>query len=317
MQPGITWKRRPAPHLHGRDVGHYLLESAEVAEETYGDHGCSCEGIKDMSYQQARDKGPTVLALTRQRMTVEMPKGKALENIKAMMFRVHKAPGHSSFPNLQRLLRVHGAPPWAVALAGQLKRSECAESKVPMSAAVASLQESPALFEIVGADVVEYEYGGHKYRFILMRDRGSALVQTELLQEYGGEDQLSSWEPTSEIVIRMFGRWTMNNPAPKWIITDSATYFTSQAMTGFCMESGLGRLTTPAESHEMLGAEEAAINLVKRTADKLLKPFERAVLFGADPAHPVMPLLVSRAFYGLVQAPRCWFDDVTQTMQRH
>ena len=41
-------------------------------------------------------------------------------------------------------------------------------------------------------------------------------------------------------------------------------------------------------------------------------PAELAVLFGADPAYPVMPLPVSRAFYGLVQAPRCWFDDVRQ-----
>lgn len=41
-------------------------------------------------------------------------------------------------------------------------------------------------------------------------------------------------------------------------------------------------------------------------------PAELAVLFGADPAYPVMPLRVSRAFYGLVQAPRCWFDDVRQ-----
>ena len=139
-------------------------------------------------------------------------------------------------------------------LAGQLKCPECAESKAPTSVAVASLQETPGLFEIVGADVFEYEYGGHKHKFILMRDRASALVQTELLQEYGGTDQPSSWEPTSEIVIRMFGRWMMNYPAPKWTIADSATYFTSQAMMDFCMESGLGLLTTPAESHEMLGA---------------------------------------------------------------
>ena len=261
----------------GRDVEHYLLDFVDAVDETYGINGRAVDAADTVQHQDdlmAREDDPTVLALTRQRMPPVMPKGKALENVKAMMMRVHKASGHASFANLQRLLRVRGAPPWAVALAGQLKCPECAESKAPMSAAVASLQETPGLFEIVGSDVFEYEYGGHKYKFLLMRDRASSLVQTELLQQYGGVDQPSAWEPTSDIIIRMFGRWMMNNPAPKWLLTDSATYFTSQAILDFCMESGLGLLTTPAESHEMLGAEECAINLLKRTAEKLLRDNE-------------------------------------------
>ena len=35
-------------------------------------------------------------------------------------------------------------------------------------------------------------------------------------------------------------------------------------------------------------------------------PAELAVLFGADPEHPVLPLRVAKAFYGLVHAPRLW-----------
>ena len=46
-------------------------------------------------------------------------------------------------------------------------------------------------------------------------------------------------------------------------------------------------------------------------------PAELAVLFGADPHHPVMPLRITKAFYGLVQAPRCWFNDVSATMRKH
>ena len=111
MQLGKAWKKRLAPHLE--EMWDYLLETNEAVEETYGIHGCSCEALdsaRDASHQQAREEEPSVLALTRQQMPVEMPKGKALENIKAMMIRVHKASGHSSFANLQRLLRVRGAP---------------------------------------------------------------------------------------------------------------------------------------------------------------------------------------------------------------
>lgn len=44
-------------------------------------------------------------------------------------------------------------------------------------------------------------------------------------------------------------------------------------------------------------------------------PAELAVLFGADPAWRVFPLLIAKAFYGLVQAPRCWFNDMSSKMK--
>ncbi len=43
-------------------------------------------------------------------------------------------------------------------------------------------------------------------------------------------------------------------------------------------------------------------------------PSELATMFGADPSHPVMPLKITRAFYGLVHAPRKWFNHVVKTM---
>ena len=46
-------------------------------------------------------------------------------------------------------------------------------------------------------------------------------------------------------------------------------------------------------------------------------PAELATLFGADPKHPVKWLRITKAFYGLVQAPRCWFNDVANTMLSH
>ena len=45
-------------------------------------------------------------------------------------------------------------------------------------------------------------------------------------------------------------------------------------------------------------------------------PSELAILYGADPARPVMPLRVVRAFYGLVHAPRRWFEDVQAQMRK-
>lgn len=103
---------------------------------------------------------------------------------------------------------------------------------------------------------------------MIVRDRASGLAQVEHLKQFGGPNHGTAWEPTSDIVIRMVLRL---NLAPKWILTDSATYYTSQKMLEFCSSSGLGLLTTPAESHEMLGAEEGLIRILKSTVERILK----------------------------------------------
>ena len=45
-------------------------------------------------------------------------------------------------------------------------------------------------------------------------------------------------------------------------------------------------------------------------------PAELAILYGADPARPILPLRVVRAFYGLIHAPRRWFEDVQAQMKK-
>jgi hypothetical protein len=44
-------------------------------------------------------------------------------------------------------------------------------------------------------------------------------------------------------------------------------------------------------------------------------PAELAVLFGASPDRPIKVLKICRAFYGLVHAPRKWFDHVVPTLK--
>ena len=44
-------------------------------------------------------------------------------------------------------------------------------------------------------------------------------------------------------------------------------------------------------------------------------PAELAVLFGASPDRPIKVLKICRAFYGLVHAPRKWFDHVVSTLK--
>ena len=46
-------------------------------------------------------------------------------------------------------------------------------------------------------------------------------------------------------------------------------------------------------------------------------PAELATLFGADPSNPVKALKIQRAFYGLVHAPRKWYDHVCATLLSH
>eukprot|EP00438_Fugacium_kawagutii_P000255 Skav212300 [mRNA] locus=scaffold732:645059:648265:- [translate_table: standard] len=43
-------------------------------------------------------------------------------------------------------------------------------------------------------------------------------------------------------------------------------------------------------------------------------PAELATLYGADPQYPVKALKICRAFYGLVHAPRKWYDHVCSTL---
>ena len=45
-------------------------------------------------------------------------------------------------------------------------------------------------------------------------------------------------------------------------------------------------------------------------------PPEVAVLFGADPNSPSLPLKVVKAFYGLAHAPRKWYEQVCTTLQQ-
>ncbi|CAL1133834.1 unnamed protein product [Cladocopium goreaui] len=101
------------------------------------------------------------------------------------------------------------------------------------------------------------EYQNAKYKFLLMRDRASALVMVEFLKKHGAPEE-TAWEPTSEDIIKSFSRWLMVNPAPKWIITDAARHFTSQRILDYAGQSGTGVLTAPAEAHQMMGSEEGA-----------------------------------------------------------
>ena len=224
------------------------------------------------SIQSARAEDPEVFALTRQRYPSEIPSGKRLEQVKQTMLRIHRAAGHTSMQNLQQMLRSRQAPQWAIELAGKLTCPDCQEAKRLRPAPPASSHEMPGLFEQVGTDCFELEFldsGAQqslKAKFILWRDRASGLAQTDLLQIYSG-----SWEPKSSDVIKSLGKWLMNNPTPRWIISDAATYYTSEAMVEYLGRSGIGLLTAPAEAHWVLGYEEGCIGILKATWQRMLK----------------------------------------------
>ena len=250
----------------GKDVSTLLVECDDGIPLVHD----PCPEYGDQMVEAVRQEEPQILALTRNRFPQQPPTGKLLEQIKAQMLRVHKAAGHPSMANLQRMLRARKAPSWAEDLAGSIECPSCKESKLPRPAPVASMHETPGLFEIVGMDVFEYEFQNAKYKFLLMRDRASALVMVEFLKKYGTPEE-TAWEPTSEDIIKSFSRWLMVNPAPKWIITDAARYFTSQRILDYAGQSGIGVLTAPAEAHQMMGSEEGAINIIKQTVSRLLK----------------------------------------------
>lgn len=247
-----------------QDVQTYLLES-EVA--TDGHHDAARDSI--------RLEEPTILALSRKRFPAEPPTGAKLSSIRQMMLRVHRASGHASMASLKKMLQVRGAPKWALDLAESLQCPDCLESKKPRPAPPSSTRELPALFEQVGTDVFELEFSevheGQqsdtlKAKFILWRDRASGLTVVDLLQRYS-----KNWEPTTTAVLKSFSKYLAMNPAPKWVISDPASYFTSQEWLDYFSRSGIGVLTTPAEAHWVLGGEEATIGALKLTVGRLLK----------------------------------------------
>ena len=247
-----------------QDVQTYLLES-EVATD----------GHHDKVRDSVRLEDPMIMALSRKRFPAEPPTGAKLNSIRQMMLRVHRASGHSSMASLKKMLQIRGAPKWALDLAENLQCPDCLESKKPRPAPPSSTRELPALFEQVGTDVFELEFSevreGQqsdvlKAKFVLWRDRASGLTFVDLLQRYS-----KSWEPTTSAVLRSFSKYLAMNPSPKWVISDPASYFTSQEWLDYFSRSGIGVLTSPAEAHWVLGGEEATIGALKATVRRLLK----------------------------------------------
>ena len=78
------------------------------------------------------------------------------------------------------------------------------------------------------------------------------------------------WEPATSRVLNSFAKWLMINPSPTWLLTDAGVQYTSDEFQQFCMNSGIGLMTAPAEAHWILGAEEGAIGILKASVKRLL-----------------------------------------------
>ena len=214
------------------------------------------------------------LALSRTRLDLSTaPTGKRLEEIKQLMLRVHRASGHSGMSNLQELLRARGAPGWALEIAGKLHCPECAEASRPGPKPPASLGETPSIFEILGTDVFEYEdeKAKTKMKFILWRDRACGLCMIDHLKTYAE----GSWEPTSQDIIKSMTKWQMTYPTPKWVMSDAARYYTSSEFMEYLNRAGVGLTVAPAEAHWLMGSEESAIGVAKRTVERLQREGSR------------------------------------------
>ena len=230
------------------DIEKYLLEvEGEKNEE-------------EEAMTVAREEDPRIMALSRDRYPTEPPKGKKLEQIKQQMMRIHRASGHAPF---SRLLRMRKSPPWAVELAGSLECPECVESKRPTPVPPASTGDLPAMWEIVGTDIFEYEHEEKKHKFILWRDRATGYAYVEHLNSYTG-----AWEPNASHVVGSLIHW---NPKPTWVISDAGTIYTSEEFEEFAGKSGIGLLTAPAEAHHIMGPEEGCIGILKSSARRLLR----------------------------------------------
>ena len=81
-----------------------------------------------------------------------------------------------------------------------------------------------------------------------------------------------AWEPTTADIIRMFTRdWMMHNPAPRWLMADSALYYVSEETREFCGKSGTGLLIAPPECHWLMSHEEQLVGRLKATVGRMMK----------------------------------------------
>ena len=261
---------------HGKDslerhVEVYLLENEQGMNGTLLGR---CDEVRpdDPSGETTLPPGEDqqhVLALSRKRLDLgTAPTGKRLEAVKQLMLRVHRASGHAGMSNLVQLLKARGSPGWALELAANLECPECKEASQPRPRPPASLGEIPPIYEHVGTDVFEHEEpSGVKHKLILWRDRGSGLTMIDHLARY----ETGSWNPTTQHVIKSLSKWLMVYPMPKWIVADSARYYTSQAFMDYLNRSGVGLTVAPAEAHWLMGFEESAIGVAKKTVDRLIR----------------------------------------------
>eukprot|EP00435_Cladocopium_sp_Y103_P019899 s669_g4.t2 len=236
------------------DVEQYLLE---IPHDSSG---------HSKVVREVREEDPAIMALSRTNFPSEPPKGRKLELIKQQMMRIHRSSGHASFSNLQRLLRMRRAPQWSIDLAGSLQCPDCLEAQRPQPQPPASTKPMPELWEIVGTDVFEYEFGEVKHKFVLWRDRASGYAYIEHLQEYQ-----KSWEPKTQHIIASLIHWLMVNPCPTWIMSDAGTIYTSEEFLHFASRSGIGVLTAPAEAHWVMGPEEGCIGILKNSVTRIMK----------------------------------------------
>ena len=213
-----------------------------------------------------------VFALSRQKLPESPPTGRALEQVRQMMMRVHRASGHSSMASLAKLLARRGAPTWAQERAKSLQCPDCLESRRPLPAPPSTIREPPQLWEMLGADVFEYSFVGPenrttKIKGCIWHDRASGTAAVSMMKQYSDH-----WEPSSSQIIRCFIQsWLQYYPRPKWLLTDAALYFVSEETNYFLGRSGVGHLVSPAEAHWVLGAEERLIQKLKHTVDRLMR----------------------------------------------
>ena len=241
---------------------------------------------------------PMVLALSRKKLSLEVaPTGKKLEEIKQTMLRVHRAAGHTGMSSLAQLLRAKGAPGWALEIAQNLRCPECTEASKPRPHPPASTGEEPKVFEYLGTDVFEFEEPAPsnptgdekiKHKLIIFRDRASGLTMFEHMANYS-----NAWEPKTSDIVASLSNWLATYPAPKWLVADSARYYTSQEMQDFVSRSGIGLTIAPAEAHWMMGSEEAAIGVGKRTVERLMRE-------GSKLSVPILFKLAASAMNGHV-----------------
>ena len=183
--------------------------------------------------------------------TIQQPlslKGENLRKVKDAIRKMHVNLGHASVEDLTRILRHHGAQAEVLELVRAFSCDICDARRAPKAVKDSSVPKDLAPLRYVGLDVkwLPTWKKDHPIKALNIVCRASGLQQMFPFRE----------TETTEVICRLYRRWTRAYGRPRYIKFDAAKTNLGQAFLDLLERDGTTPLDVPGEAHEQMGDVE-------------------------------------------------------------